>query len=157
MERVNDKMVDMLAMVENERQDNWDLMIPHVEFAYKNPVTAAIGLAPNEVQPVRLSCPPITVFERAGQTGHQSLARVHFAYCDLASDCRRRAEGIVREHHALTVSHVECRDSTLSEARRRVPEFVVGGWAWLYNSISTIRQGANSDTAARVLKPKFCA
>ena len=49
VERVNDTIAQMLAMVVNERQDNWDVHLPHVEFAYNNYVCAATGLAPNEV------------------------------------------------------------------------------------------------------------
>ena len=47
VERVNHTMVQMLAMVVNERQDNWDAHLPHVEFACNNSVSAATGLAPN--------------------------------------------------------------------------------------------------------------
>ena len=32
------------------------------------------------------------------------------------------------------------------------PPFTVGGWAWVYNAASTIRQGAKKDTDATVLK-----
>ena len=42
-------MAQIMAMVVNERQDHWDLQIPRVEFAYNNSVSAATGLAPNEV------------------------------------------------------------------------------------------------------------
>jgi len=42
-------MAQMLAMVCNERQDDSDIYLPHVEFAYNNSVSAATGLAPNEV------------------------------------------------------------------------------------------------------------
>ena len=48
-------MAQMLAMVVNERQDDWDLHLPHVEFAYNNSVSAATGLAPNVVHMGRLS------------------------------------------------------------------------------------------------------
>ena len=53
-ERVNHTMAQMLAMVVNERQDDWDLQLPHVEFAYNNSVIASMGLAPNEVHMRRL-------------------------------------------------------------------------------------------------------
>ena len=33
VERVNYTVAQMLAMVVNERQDDWDLHLPHVEFA----------------------------------------------------------------------------------------------------------------------------
>ena len=49
IERVNYTMALMLAMVVNERQDNWDLQIPRVEFAYNTYVSATTDLASNEV------------------------------------------------------------------------------------------------------------
>ena len=64
VERVNRTVAQMLAMVVNERQDNWDLHLTHVEFAYKNSVSAATGLAPNEVHMGRLPRLPQTVFDR---------------------------------------------------------------------------------------------
>ena len=48
-ERLNHTMAQMLSMVVNERQDDWDKQLPHVESAYNNSVSAATGLAPNEV------------------------------------------------------------------------------------------------------------
>ena len=50
VERVNHTMPQMLAMVVNELQNNWDVQPPHVEFTYNNSVSAATGLAPDEVQ-----------------------------------------------------------------------------------------------------------
>ena len=66
VERVNHTMPQRLAMVVNEQQDDWDLWLPHVEFAYYNSVSAATGLAPNEVHIGRLARLPLTVFERTG-------------------------------------------------------------------------------------------
>ena len=43
VERVNHTMVQMLAMVVNERQEDWDLRLPHVEFADNNSVSATTG------------------------------------------------------------------------------------------------------------------
>ena len=56
-------MAQMLAMVVNERQDDWDAHLPHVEFAYNNSVSTATGLVPNELQMNRLPRLPLTVFE----------------------------------------------------------------------------------------------
>ena len=97
-------MAEMLAMDVNERQDDWDLQLSHVEFAYNNSVSAATGLAPNEVHMGRPTRLPLMVFERTGVAGPQSLARDHLAYCDLATDRQQRANDIVHKHHALTVS-----------------------------------------------------
>ena len=77
----------------------------------------------------RLPRLPLTVFERKGVAGHQSLAHDHLAYCDLAADRQQRAYVIVRKHHALTVSRVNRRNSALADALRPTPKFVVGGWA----------------------------
>ena len=155
VERVNHTMAQMLAVVVNERQDDWDLHLPHVEFAYNNSVSAATGLAPNEVHMGRLPRLPLTIFDRKGVVGHQSLARDHLAYCDLATDRQKRPNDIVRAHHALTVSRVNRKNSALGDALRPAPNFTVGGWAWVYNSASTIRQGVKANTDAKVLRAKL--
>ena len=46
---MNHTMAQMLAMAVNERQYDWDLKLPPVEFTYNNLVSTATGLAPNEV------------------------------------------------------------------------------------------------------------
>ena len=139
---MNHTMAQMLAMVVNELQEDWDLRLPHVEFAYNNSVSAATGLAPSEVHMGRLPRLPLTIFD-------------HLAYCDLATDRQQRANDIVRKHHALTVSRVNRRNSALADALRPSPKIAVGGWAWVYNSASTIRQGVKANTHAKVLKAKL--
>ena len=44
VERVNHTMAQMLAMVVNERRDNWDVRLPHVEFDYNICVSAATAV-----------------------------------------------------------------------------------------------------------------
>ena len=75
-------MAHVLAMLVNELQSNWDEQLPHVEFAefaYKNSVSAATGLAPNELHTGRLPRLPLTIFEGTRVAGHQSLVRDHTA------------------------------------------------------------------------------
>ena len=127
VERVNHTMAQMLAIVVNERQDDWDLRLPHVEFAFNNSVRAATGLAPNEIHMGRLPRLPLTVFERTEVAGHQSLACDHLTCCDLGTDRQKRANDIVRQHHSLTVSRVNRRNSALADALRPTPKFAVGG------------------------------
>ena len=126
---MNHAMAQMLAMVVKEQQDDWDLRLPHVEFAYNNSVSAATSLAPNEVHTGGLPRLPLTVFERTGVAGHQSLTRNHLAYFDAAAGRQQRANDIVRKRHALTVSRVNHRNSALTDALRPTPKFAVGGWA----------------------------
>ncbi len=139
VERVDHTMAQMLAMVVNEQQDDWDIHLPHVEFAYNNSVSAATGLAPNEVHMNRLPRLPMTVIEHQYARGHQSLDRDQVEYCDLAADRQRRSYDMVREQHLLSVSRIERRNSALSDALRKLPVYTVGGWVWVYNSESTIR------------------
>ena len=155
IERVDHTMAQMLAMVVNERQDDWDSQLPYVEFAYNNSVSAATGLAPSEIHMGRLPRLPVTGFDRADVVGHQSLVRDHLAYCHLATDRQKRAKHIVRAHHAFTVSRDNRRNSALTDALRPVPNFVTGGRAWVYNSASTIRQSVKANTDAKVLKAKL--
>ena len=98
-----------------------------MEFAYNNSVSAATGLAPYEVHMNRLPRLPLTIFEHHYARGHQSLARGHLEYCDLAADRQRRAYALVREQHALTVSRVERRNSALSDALKQLPIYTIGG------------------------------
>ena len=108
-------------------------------------------------RPIWVGChASLTIFERAGVADHQSLARNHPAYCDLATDRQQYAyDSIVREHQALTVARVNCRNSALSDKLRPVAKFTVGGWAWVYSTAATICQGVKADTDAKILKAKL--
>ena len=155
VDRVNHTMAQMLAMVVNARKHDWELHLPHVEFDQNNSVSAATGLPPNEVDMGRLPRLPLTVFDRTGVVGHKSLARDHLAYWDLAIDRKKRANDIVRAHYTLAVSRVNSRNSALADGLRPAPKLAAGGWAWVYNSASTMRQGAKANTNDKVVKANF--
>ena len=148
-------MAQMLAMVCNEHKNDWDAHLPHVEYAYNNSVSAATGLAPNEVHIGRLRRLPLTVFNRSYGGGHQSLDRDHLAYCDLARERQQHAYELVREQHALTVARVNGRNSTLSDALLRRPKYMAGGWVWVYNTAAGIRQGLHKGVDNKVFKEKL--
>ena len=46
VESVNHTMAQILAMIVNERQDDWDAHLTHVEFAYSNSISVDTGLTP---------------------------------------------------------------------------------------------------------------
>ena len=46
-------------------------------------------------------------------------------------------------------------NSAISDVLRAVPKFAIGGRVWVYNPAATIRQGAKTDTDAKVLKAKL--
>ena len=99
VERVSHTMAQMLAMVCNEHQNDWDVHLTHVEYAYNNSVSAATGLATNEVHTGRLPRPPLAVFDRSYGDAHQNLDRDQLTYCDLARERQQRAYQLVREQH----------------------------------------------------------
>ena len=145
MERVNDMMAQLMAVVFNEHQNNWDLQLSHVEFAYNNSVTAVTGLAPEEVHMSGLPRLPLTSSERTGVGGHQNLP----AITSPTAPWRPTANSALTISSMKTtpsVSRVERRNSALSEALRPVPTFAVGRWVWVYNTAATTRQGAKTDT-----------
>ena len=57
VERINHIMAQRLARLCNEHQNDWDVHLPHVEYAYNNSVSAATGLAFNEVHTDRRVVP----------------------------------------------------------------------------------------------------
>ena len=50
---------------------------------------------------------------------------------------------------------MDLRNTALSDALRAVPKIDLGGWVWVYNTVSTTRQGAKTDTDATVLNAKL--
>ena len=155
VERVNHTMAQMLAMVCNEHQNDWDVHFPHVEYAYNNSVSAATGFAPNEVHIRRLPRLPLAVFDRSYGGARQNLDRNQLAYCDLARERQQRAYELMREHHALTVARVNGRNSALSDALLRRSKYTAGGRVWVYNTAATIRQGLRKGADNKVLKEKL--
>lgn len=118
----------------NERQNDWDIQLPHVDSAYNNSVSAATGLAPDEVHVGRLPHLPVTVFDFPNVDGHQRLNGDQLRYCDLARDRQQRAYDIVHHQHALTSTRIERRNLALAAGLRKTPTYAVGQWVWVYNT-----------------------
>ena len=68
VERVNHTMAEMLAMVANELQNNWDERAPSRRVCVS--VSAATGLAPNEVHMRRIPRLALRIFGRARVASH---------------------------------------------------------------------------------------
>ena len=102
--------------------------MPHVESAYNNSVSAATGLAPNEVHLGRLLRLRLTVIERQGASDHQSLQRDQLDYCDLARERQRLSYQLVREHQAISSSRIARSNEDLSDVLHKKSLFSVGSW-----------------------------
>ena len=77
-------MAQILAMIVNERKDDWDVQLPHVAFDLNDSASAATGSAPVEVHTNRLLRSHIIIIERPYVHGRQSLERDHIElspYC----------------------------------------------------------------------------
>ena len=155
VERVNHTMAQMLSMMVNEKQNDWDEHLPYIEFAYNNSVSAATGLAPNEVHLGRLPRLPLTIFERSNVGGHQSLNRDQLDYCNLIRDRQQQAYDLVREQNAITASRIARSNTALDDVLHKRPVWRIGDWVWIYNSESTIRQGSSRKTEDKILKAKL--
>ena len=145
-------MALMLAMVGGVQQTDWDIHLQHVESAYKNSVSAAAMLAPNEVHMGRLLRLPLTV---PNIGGHQRRNRDQLPHVDLTTGRQQRSYRAVRELHAIYVSRLDFGNALIMDTLRRSPSFTTGGWAWIYNTAATICLGAKKGTDATILKTKF--
>eukprot|EP00904_Undaria_pinnatifida_P005032 jgi/Undpi1/1659/HiC_scaffold_11.g05049.m1 len=101
-ERVNHELAQMPSMVSNEKQTDWDVLLPHVPAAYNTSVNVATGLAPNEIHIGRLPRLPPSVFEPENIGGHQSLDRDHLVSINLATDRQQRG--------TVTVGLAKCQE-----------------------------------------------
>ncbi|CAB1113423.1 unnamed protein product [Ectocarpus sp. CCAP 1310/34] len=63
-------MGQMLAVVVNEQQNDWDVHLPPVEFAYNNSVNQSTGFAPKEIHIGRIPRLPLSVFDHPTVGGH---------------------------------------------------------------------------------------
>ena len=83
------------------------------------------------------------------------MNRDHLVYINLATDRQQRAYSFVRELHRLTVLRLQRRNAPIMAALLASPPFAVGGWAWVDNPASTIRQGVKKGIDATVPKTKL--
>ena len=61
----------------------------------------------------------------------------------------------MHEQHALTVARINSRNSALSDALLRHPNYAAGGWVWIYNTAANIRQGTRKGADNNVFKEKL--
>ena len=77
------------------------------------------------------------------------------SYRDLARARQRKAFTLVREQHAITASRLERSNTALYNLMHKRPSWEIGDWVWIYNSVSTIRQGTDRASNATALKTKL--
>lgn len=73
----------------------------------------------------------------------------------MAADGQWRSFVLVREQHSANIARTELRTFALPDGLRQVPIDAIGGWLWVYNTATTIRQGSKAGTSADILKAKL--
>ena len=147
VECVNHELAQMLSKVRNDRKPT-GIYICHTSCRPATTSSCRCRTSPNEIHFARLTRIPLSVYQPPSFGGHQSLGRDFLAYINLATDWQQRAYRRVRQLHAIYVR----RTTTTPEHHHHSRPFTVGGWAWIYNSASTVHQGARKDPDAPVLK-----
>ena len=103
VERVNHSLAQMLSLVISEQQDDWDEWLPYVVQAYNNSVSAATGLAPNEIHLGRMPRLPMTVIDECVVKGHKGEKQDQLLYLDIVRERQQRAFELVQESHLIAM------------------------------------------------------
>lgn len=147
-------MAQMLSMLVNDSQNDWDLHLSHAMLSYNNSVNAATDHSQIELPLGRYPRLPIIVFSEIPPDSHQDLDQDQMSSHDLARARQRKAFTVVRELDAINTSRLERSNTALHNLTHNRPNWKVGDWVWIYNSLLTIRQGADRAVNATVLKTK---
>lgn len=108
-ERANDWITQMLLLVENERQEDWDEHLSHVESAHDSLVRTSTDFAPNVVKLGNFRYLALTIIGRRDTCGYQCLERNQLYYCDATPERQRLTCEFVREYHAnCLIPHRTC-------------------------------------------------
>ena len=103
VERVNHSLAQMLSLVISEQQDDWDEWLPYVVQAYNNSVSAATGLAPNEIHLGRMPRLPMTVIDECVVKGHTVKKQDQLLYLDIVRERQQRAFELVQESYLIAM------------------------------------------------------
>ena len=152
VERVNHSLAQMLSLVISEQQDDWDEWLPYVVQAYNNSVSAATGLAPNEIHLGRMPRLPITAIDECVVKGHTGERQDQLLYLDIVRERQQRAFELVQESHLIAMSKIQRSNTKLLAILHKLPNFEVGNWVWTYNRQATIGRGGGEDSSQIVTK-----
>ena len=134
VERVNHSLAKMLSLVTSEQQDDWDEWFPYVVQAYNDSVSAATGLAPNEICLGRMLRLPMTIIDECVVKAHMGEKQDQLLYLDTVRERQQRAFELVQQSHLIAMSKSQRSNAKLLAILRKLPNFEVGNMVWIYNS-----------------------
>ena len=152
VERVNHSLAQMLSLVISEQQDDWDEWLSYVVQAYNNSVSAATGLAPNEIHLGRMPRLPMAVIDECVVKGHTGEKQDQLLYLDIVRERQQRAFELVQESHLIAMSKIQRSNTKLLTILHKLPNFEVGSWVWIYNPQATVGQGVSENNSHLMTK-----
>ena len=126
VERVNHSLAQKLSLVISEQQDDWDEWLPYVVQAYKNSVSAATGLVPNEIHLGRMPRLPMTIIDECVVKGHSGEKQDQLLYLDIVRERQQRTFELVQESHLIAMSKIQRSNTKLFAILHKLPSFEMG-------------------------------
>ena len=120
--------------------------------AYNNSVSAATGLAPNEIHLGRMPQLPMPVIDECVVKGHTGEKQDQLLYLDIVRKRQQRAFELVQESHLIAMSKIKRSNTKLLAILHKLPSFEAGSWVWIYNPQATVGQGVSEDNSHLVTK-----
>jgi len=127
IERFHRTLNSMIGKVVNERQDDWDLMLPYVMAAYRSSVHDSTGYSPNLLMLARENRAPVDIVYGTGDVPSESVSCDDFV--ESVRDRMQTAHTIVRNH----LGQAAVRNKKYYDMRVRPAKYKRGDWVYNYN------------------------
>jgi hypothetical protein len=127
IERFHRTLNSMIGKVINERQDDWDLMLPYVMAAYRSSIHETTGYTPNLLMLARENRAPVDVMYGTGDIRDNAVSCDD--YVENVRDRMQTAYAIVRRH----LGQAAVRNKKYYDMRVRPARYKRGDWVYYYN------------------------
>ena len=128
IERFHRTLNSMIGKVVNERQDDWDLMLPYVMAAFRSSVHESTGYSPNMLMLARENRAPVDLMYGTGDVPDEQVA----TYDDFVENVRDRlqtAYTLVREN----LGQAAVRNKKYYDMRVKPAKYKRGDWVYYFN------------------------
>ena len=119
----------MLSLVISEQQGDWDEWLPYAMQEYNSSVSAATGLALNDIRLGRMLRLPMTIIDQCAVTvkGHMmDKNQDQLLYLDIVRERQQHAFELVQESHLIAMSKIQRANTKLLAILHKLPNFEVG-------------------------------
>jgi len=127
IERLHRTLNSMLGKVINERQSDWDLMLPYVMAAYRSSRHESTGYSPNLLMLSRENRAPVDLVYGTGDLPVEDTNYDDFV--EGAKDRMQTAYDIVRQH----IGEAAIRNKKYYDMRVKPTTYKVSDWVYYFN------------------------